>query len=120
MKHDKKIIGSVEAWESRKLGANADFVKKVSPEMHQQIDDALGLQMISIRLSKGLIETFKMLGQIHGVGYQPLMRDALDRFATAEMKSLLSGMAESQKNSKVKASESHETPKKPNNDKKAA
>ena len=120
MKNDQKINSTTEAWESRELGADTTSAKKVSPEIHQQINDAMGLQMISIRLSKSLIETFKMLGQIHGVGYQPLMRDALDRFATAEMKSLLSGMAESQKKLKGKAAEPRETPRKPTNGKKAA
>ena len=58
MKTDQKIISTTEAWESRELGADLASAKKVSPEIHRQIDDAL------------------------------------DRFATAEMKSLLFGMAE--------------------------
>ena len=47
------------------------------------------LQPISIRLPKSLIETFKLLGQKHGLGYQPLMRRVLARFAEAEMKLVL-------------------------------
>jgi hypothetical protein len=61
MKTDQKIISTTDAWESRELGADPTNARKVSPEIHRQIDHALG------------------------------------RFATAEMKSLLSGMAESQK-----------------------
>ena len=44
------------------------------------------MQPISIRLPQSLIETFKLLGQEHGLGYQPLMRRVLTRFAEAEMK----------------------------------
>ncbi len=101
MTKDKKVIGTDEAWESRSLGASLAHAKRVSPEIHQQIDEALGMQMISIRLNKELIDTFKMLGQFHGVGYQPLMRDALTRFADAELKSIVSGFVESQQKSKA-------------------
>ena len=42
------------------------------------------MQPISIRLPTSLMETFKLLGQEHGLGYQPLMRRVLARFAEAE------------------------------------
>lgn len=42
-------------------------------------DTAQELQAISIRLPKRLIEAYKMVAAHHGVGYQPLMRDALQR-----------------------------------------
>ena len=45
--------------------------------------------MISIRLSKSLIEDFKNIASIHGLGYQPLMRQALERFADGEKRMLL-------------------------------
>ena len=38
-----------------------------------------------------------MLAGMHGVGYQPLMRDALCRFAEGEMKQLLVGAVETQR-----------------------
>ena len=47
------------------------------------------MQPISIRLPKSLIETCKLLGHRHGLGYQPLMRRVLLRFAEAEMKLVL-------------------------------
>lgn len=50
------------------------------------MDEDLGLQMISIRLSKELINSFKLLGHKYGMGYQPLMREALKRFADGELK----------------------------------
>jgi hypothetical protein len=42
MKNDQIIMSATEAWESRELGADATSTKKVSSEIHRQIDDALG------------------------------------------------------------------------------
>jgi len=101
MKVGQKINGTIEAWESRQLGADASSAQKVSLEKHQEIEQALGLQMISIRLDKDLIQSFKTIGQFHGIGYQPLMRDALKRFVESEMKSIVTGMVQSQRELKV-------------------
>lgn len=97
MSNKDKIPGTEEAWESGQLGEDGKYAKTADGNLTCQIDEALGLQMISIRLDKGLIESFKMLGEFHGIGYQPLMRDALKRFAEAEMKAIVSGVVESQK-----------------------
>ena len=43
------------------------------------LNDALGMQAISIRLPKEMIEAYKLIAAHHGVGYQPLMRDVLQR-----------------------------------------
>lgn len=101
MSETNKIVGTVEAWENDELGNNSGFVKVVSKEITEQIDGALCLQSISIRLEKKLIDSFKLLGDFHGIGYQPLMRDALTRFANAEMKSIVAGLVESQRSSKA-------------------
>ncbi|WP_175023302.1 hypothetical protein [Rugamonas rivuli] len=82
----KKIESTPEAWEEGALGRNAAHAKAVPKDVEQQVDDALGLQLISIRLQKELIEDYKKIAEFHGVGYQPLMRDALKRFAEAEYK----------------------------------
>jgi hypothetical protein len=97
MSEKEKILGTVEAWESGQLGTDEKHARPVDSETAKQIDEALGLQMISIRLEKSLIDSFKLLGSFHGLGYQPLMRDALKRFADAEMKAIVLGLVESQK-----------------------
>lgn len=84
----EKIVSSAEAWEGGELGRSVEHAVVAPPGMAQQIDDALGMQMISIRLPKDLIEEFKMIAQFHSIGYQPLMRDALKRFAEAELKKM--------------------------------
>ena len=97
MSNKGKIPGTDDAWESEVLGADEKHTRSADHDLTKQIDDSLGLQMISIRLDKGLIESFKMLGSFHGIGYQPLMRDALKRFAEHEMKAIVSGVVESQR-----------------------
>lgn len=89
MSETARIPGTAEAWEDGRLGESAEHARRVTTEKASAIDDALGLQMISIRLNKDLIDTFKRLAEYHGVGYQPLMRDALRRFAEAEMKQIV-------------------------------
>lgn len=94
------IQGTDEAWESRELGASEAHATRAPQELESRIEEALGMQMISIRLEKSLIESFKMLAEYHGVGYQPLMRDALRRFAEGELKSIAFGVVASQRKSK--------------------
>ncbi len=82
----KKIEGTAEAWEAGALGRDTSHAKAVSADIEQQVDDGMGLQLISIRLQKELIEDYKKIAEFHGIGYQPLMRDALKQFAEAEYK----------------------------------
>lgn len=83
---NSKIEGTEEAWDSGQLGNDENSVRRASKEKEAEIDDALGLQLISIRLPKELIKELKIVAQFHNVGYQPLMRDALSRFASSEFK----------------------------------
>lgn len=86
--NDKKVSieDTQDAWESGKLGRDVKYAKPASKELGDKIDDALGLQMISIRLDKDLIDSFKLLGRKYQMGYQPLMREALKRFVDGELK----------------------------------
>ena len=97
MSKKSNIPGTVEAWENGELGKSDAHVRKTSLDTEQQIDEALGLQAISIRLPKATIEVYKNLAKMHGVGYQPLMRDAICRWAESELKMLLAGAVESQR-----------------------
>ena len=79
-KKTKKISKKVDKWESRELGASSDHVRVVSSEIEKEIDDALELQPVSIRLQKKLIADLKLLARKEGIGYQPLIRQTLTRF----------------------------------------
>ena len=83
------IEGTDDAWDSRALGADPNFAQPVATADEMAIDDALDLQPISIRLQKSLIEDFKLIGGLSGIGYQPLMRQVLRRFADCEKKRIL-------------------------------
>lgn len=85
------IEDTEEAWLSGALGNDEEFVV-VAPtnmEIEATINDHLDLQPISIRLEKSLIEDFKLIASMNGMGYQPLMRQTLKRFADCEKKRIL-------------------------------
>ncbi len=58
------------------------------------VDENIGLQMISIRLQKGLVEDLKFIATAHGIGYQPLIKDILHRFVVHEKKQIISDAIE--------------------------
>ena len=99
-----KIKGTTEAWESGQLGQDEEHVTAVEID-ETEINEALELQMISIRLQKSLIEDFKLIAKFNGIGYQTLMRQILKRFADSEIKRLLKSCAlkeEEERNEEIK------------------
>lgn len=72
-------------WEDGELGRSEEHVAVSTTD----VDDALGMQMISIRLQKRLLGDLKKIADHHGIGYQPMIRDLLNRFVHSEMKQLL-------------------------------
>lgn len=66
-----------DEWESQKLGATKKYARKVSSEREEAVDDALGLQLVSIRLQKTLINTLKKIALEEGIGYQTYIRQLL-------------------------------------------
>jgi hypothetical protein len=107
MNKKSNIAETAQAWESGELGRSDAHVRVASSDIERQIDEALGLQAISIRLPKATIEVYKNLAKMHGVGYQPLMRDAICRWADGELKMLLTGAVESQRNRAGKTGKTH-------------
>lgn len=88
------VADTVEAWDDRTLGASEEHVVVAGHSQETALDDALGLQAISIRLPKQMIEQYKLIAHFHGVGYQPLMRDVLSRFVPGALRELLEAEAE--------------------------
>lgn len=84
-----KIDSSDEAWDSGELGQDFEHAEVITDDFDAQIDDALELQQISIRLQKSLIDDFKAIASLSGMSYQPLMRQVLNRFADCEKKRIL-------------------------------
>lgn len=73
-----------DAWENRELGSTETFVRKVSQEEEKLLDEKLGLQIISIRLQKSLINDLKDLAGEDGLGYQPYIRQILTQYVRNE------------------------------------
>ncbi len=88
MTDETKIPGTEEAWENGNLGRDKNYAKK-SDLSKDLVDKALDLQSISIRLPKTLIEDFKLIANLNGLGYQTLMRQILKRFADSEIKQIV-------------------------------
>ncbi|MDW8324343.1 MAG: hypothetical protein RMK60_09610 [Burkholderiales bacterium] len=88
-KSTDKIPATDEAWEDRRLGADEVHARPAPAELEAALDEALELQTISIRLPKGLIAAYKLIAAHHGVGYQPLMRDILQRFVPHGLKEVV-------------------------------
>lgn len=66
-----------ELWDSKQLGASAEHARPATDEQQQALDDATGLQLISIRMPKILIEQVKQLARLEGIGYQPYVRKVI-------------------------------------------
>jgi len=58
-----------------------------------EIDEAAGLQMISIRLDKTLIEDLKFMGSRRDIGYKPLIRKILDHFVYKKPEKFLQALS---------------------------
>lgn len=79
------LVADSDRWESGELGCDEAHAVVV-PEAAEALDEALQLHAISIRLQRGLIDALKSIADHHGIGYQPMVRDLLIRFAKAELK----------------------------------
>jgi hypothetical protein len=88
--HAATIPDTEDAWEERTLGADEKFVEVVDQAEEELINEAAGTQLISIRMSKCMIDDFKMIASLNGsIGYQTLMKQILQRFVDSEKKRIL-------------------------------
>jgi hypothetical protein len=85
-----------DQWDTGELGRDEQFARVADDVEEDAIDDALDLVPISIRLQKSLIDDFKLIAAHNGVGYQPLMRQVLTRFAVAETRQMANDLIEEQ------------------------
>lgn len=83
-----------EEWDNGDFGRDEAYVEACTSVDEKAIDDALELQSINIRMPKDLLEDLKRIALINNIGYQPLMKQVLQRFVTSEMKIILRDLAE--------------------------
>ncbi len=86
-----------DPWESGEYGLDENFVKVADAAVSASLDESLELKMISIRLQSDLIKKLKLIAKFHGIGYQPLIRDLLQRFARSELRQIAGELADSEK-----------------------
>ncbi|NII73276.1 hypothetical protein FHW84_001845 [Dyella sp. SG562] len=100
----KKIPGTAENWENGTLGLDASSAVRVDESETQAIEKATGLnmQLISMRMPADLINVLKEIAKYRGIGYQPMIRDLLQRWAVGEISTILE---ERSREAKKKAAE---------------
>jgi len=81
----KEVEVSMDPWETGELGRSDEHVGVSSAELEKEVDLALELQMISVRLPQHLIKDLKFIADYRAIGYQPLIRDVLLRWVRLEM-----------------------------------
>jgi predicted DNA binding CopG/RHH family protein len=79
----------LDQWDSGELGQSMDHAVPAPEGSLAAIDASTGMQLISIRLQRTLIADLKAIAEHHGISYQPMIRDLLNRFAEHEIKALL-------------------------------
>lgn len=85
-----QLLADADDWgPNGPLGKVDATIRGATPEESSAIDDAMGLQMISIRLQRGLLHDLKMIAEHHRIGYQPMIRDLLNRFVRSEIQTIL-------------------------------
>lgn len=83
-----RITPNDDPWEDRTIGSEERFVE-VATDINAEVDVALDLHPISIRLQKNLVDNLKALSHLHGLGYQPLIRQILTRWVDSEVKIMI-------------------------------
>jgi predicted DNA binding CopG/RHH family protein len=91
---DQFALRDAAQWDAGELGQDERFVKKAAASAEKALDGALNLEAISIRLSKDLIDQYKKTAGVLGVGYQPLMRDAIERMSKTYMQEAIKVLQE--------------------------
>lgn len=76
---------SAMKWEGGELGASVEHAR-VAKGASARLDASTGMKLVTIRLPVELVDTLKEIAVHHGLGYQPMVRDLLIRFAVSEVK----------------------------------
>jgi predicted DNA binding CopG/RHH family protein len=77
---EEKLNLESDAWDRGELGNDPQFAARAPKELEDEIDTAMGLQAITIRLQKPLIAELKKMAKENGLGYQPFVRFVLTQY----------------------------------------
>lgn len=81
-----RVDDDSEKWESGELGQDPKFAQIVSEKEQQELENALELVPITLRLQKKLVEDLKRLSASDGLGYQPFVRQILTQYVREHAK----------------------------------
>lgn len=73
-------------WDAKEFGASQEHAVKASNQALEDLHEAAGMKAVSIRMPIEMIQAYKYIAAHHGIGYQPLMRDILQRFLPEGLK----------------------------------
>ena len=71
---EQELLPESHDWKTGKRGSNSTAA---TDEDEAALDDAMELQMISIRLPQSVVEKLRTLAKKEGIGYQPYTRQVL-------------------------------------------
>lgn len=83
-----------DEWDNRDLGASEEHAVVSSTVNEETLNASLGMQTISLRMPSDLLVDLKLIAKLHGIGYQPLMKQIMQRFVICEMKQMLRDAAD--------------------------
>ncbi len=73
-------------WDAKEFGASQEHAVKAPDQALEALHEAAGMKAVSIRMPIEMIQAYKYIAAHHGIGYQPLMRDILQRFLPEGLK----------------------------------
>lgn len=76
-------------WEDGEYGRSEEHVAVAPDSVHAELEQAMAMKLVSIRLPVTLIDTLKMIAEHHQIAYQPMVRDLLTRFARSELQQIV-------------------------------
>ena len=65
---EQELLTEANEWETGKRGSHSTAATE---EDEAALDEAMALQMISIRLPQSVVENLKTMAKKEGIGYQP-------------------------------------------------
>ena len=71
---ENELLAEAQDWEAGKRGGHSIVATK---DEESALDDAMELQMISIRLPQSVVDRLKAMAKKEGIGYQPYTRQLL-------------------------------------------
>jgi predicted DNA binding CopG/RHH family protein len=89
-------------------------------ETTEAINRAAGTQLVSIRMSTDMIESMKAIGAKHGIGYQTLTKQIIQRFIDSEMRMMWNDFIAEQTKAQESAAKKPPRSRRKTVDKKAA